>query len=304
MKQSHIFTKLRRKTQVVFCNRLVDLPRLLTWGTILWLNVIIIFPLISHPKKSFFEYNINNLGDYFAGFFSPLALIWLAYGIFIQGKEFKNVLKSFALQQKEFKKSVSVMEDQVIQIEIQQLRTWYNRNTEILSRYLRATNLNKFPELDTPFLIHKAFNIDNGPDFKSTFDEIKNIVELDRYIQKKLNEFSKNISLQTTIVHLKEEFHVLFGEDIKYSKIIFLRILILISVSSVMIKHEKKYKTYSVYVDWITRKEKLFLLRYIASYRNKYKEENIVKAFKNIERDTYILNDIKLIEGSIQNESF
>lgn len=49
---------------------------------------------------------LNEIGDFLAGSFSPLAFFWLAYGYFMQNKELKNQLH-------EFKKSIEIQKNLV-----------------------------------------------------------------------------------------------------------------------------------------------------------------------------------------------
>jgi hypothetical protein len=53
---------------------------------------------------------LNEIGDFLAGSFSPLAFFWLAYGYFMQNKELSLNRKILQQQITEFKKSVSISE--------------------------------------------------------------------------------------------------------------------------------------------------------------------------------------------------
>ncbi|SBS36057.1 hypothetical protein MAQ5080_03345 [Marinomonas aquimarina] len=55
---------------------------------------------------------LNEIGDYLAGVFSPLAFGWLIYGYIIQNKELKLSRDTQELQLKEYIKSVNKFEKQ------------------------------------------------------------------------------------------------------------------------------------------------------------------------------------------------
>lgn len=63
-------------------------------------------------RENFYPNNmsLNELGDYLAGAFSPLAFLWLVYGYFMQNNELKLSRRSLDEQIKEFKKSVDTQE--------------------------------------------------------------------------------------------------------------------------------------------------------------------------------------------------
>jgi len=49
---------------------------------------------------------LNELGDFFAGAFGPLAIFWVVLGFFQQGKELRNSVETLKLQAKELANSV------------------------------------------------------------------------------------------------------------------------------------------------------------------------------------------------------
>lgn len=54
---------------------------------------------------------LNELGDFFAGAFGPLAILWLVLGFFQQGKELKQNTEALQLQAEELKNSVIAQKD-------------------------------------------------------------------------------------------------------------------------------------------------------------------------------------------------
>jgi hypothetical protein len=61
----------------------------------------------------YLDMNLNELGDYLAGVFSPLAFLWLIYGYFKQNSELRLNRKSLENQIEEFKKSVSISKQNI-----------------------------------------------------------------------------------------------------------------------------------------------------------------------------------------------
>lgn len=64
--------------------------------------------------------DLNNLGDFFAGLFGPLAVLWLIISITIQQKELSKSSEALALQAKELANSVE-QQKQIIEISKREL---------------------------------------------------------------------------------------------------------------------------------------------------------------------------------------
>ncbi|MDC7825304.1 hypothetical protein PQS90_09090 [Pseudomonas sp. BLCC-B13] len=68
---------------------------------LLWVAVLIL------PKiGGLSQLELNEIGDFFAGLFGPLAFLWLVLGYFQQGDELKQGTKALLLQADELKRSV------------------------------------------------------------------------------------------------------------------------------------------------------------------------------------------------------
>ena len=57
--------------------------------------------------------NLNELGDFFAGVFTPLAFGWLVYGYLIQSKELRLQREELALTRKQLGKQTELLQEQV-----------------------------------------------------------------------------------------------------------------------------------------------------------------------------------------------
>lgn len=84
------------------------MARLLTFIGVLVtiLYSVFIYCLINHQLDKFGTLPLNELGDFLAGVFGPLAIFWLILGFLQQGKELQQSTKALELQAKELKNSV------------------------------------------------------------------------------------------------------------------------------------------------------------------------------------------------------
>jgi hypothetical protein len=83
--------------------------------TAMWLGVMVAFMwLMPLPD------GLNEWGDFFAGFFSPVAFLWLVVGYLQQGEELRNSNTALKLQADELKASVQ-QQIEMVRISNQQL---------------------------------------------------------------------------------------------------------------------------------------------------------------------------------------
>ena len=81
-----------------------------------WLSIVgiavtifygfLLYSLIREKLPTLGSMELNNVGDFLAGAFGPLAIFWLVLGFFQQGKELQQSTKALQLQAEELKKSV------------------------------------------------------------------------------------------------------------------------------------------------------------------------------------------------------
>ena len=57
--------------------------------------------------------NLNELGDFLAGFFTPLAFGWLVYGYLLQSKELRLQREELTLTRKQLGKQTELLQEQV-----------------------------------------------------------------------------------------------------------------------------------------------------------------------------------------------
>lgn len=222
----------------------------------LWILYILI--LASTQEK---EFALNNWGDFLAGFSSPLLFIWLVYGVFLQKGEFTKVVESFEHQKTEVEKSVEAMRAQVVQVEVQQLNTWFNRNTQTINTIkdslIRTLNMN-ITGIDSIALIKESFKKDISLEssFFNIFDELKSILNISFYIEEYLDNLEKenieNKVLVDSISNLRHEFKMLFESELNDIKIIMSIVYFLIAS-----KDAPNYEKYSMYSQWLENTEDL-----------------------------------------------
>lgn len=80
---------------------------LATVGVVLTIAYIGILLVISAVRSTeIFTMPLNNLGDFLAGGFGPLAILWLILGFFQQGIELRQNTEALRLQAEELRQSV------------------------------------------------------------------------------------------------------------------------------------------------------------------------------------------------------
>lgn len=77
--------------------------------TFLWIVTGVIFVIYTYKEPM----KLNEIGDFLAGFFSPIAFLWLIIGYFQQGEELKLNTKALELQVNELRLSVEQQKELV-----------------------------------------------------------------------------------------------------------------------------------------------------------------------------------------------
>lgn len=81
--------------------------------TVLWLILPAILAWNELSREGGSQLKLNEWGDFFAGFLSPLAFLWLVLGYFQQGEELKLSNEALKLQAEELKNAVEQQRDLV-----------------------------------------------------------------------------------------------------------------------------------------------------------------------------------------------
>lgn len=152
------------------------------------------FSLIDGTNANF--YMDNNLtlekkgvfGDFTSGHFSILAFIWLAYGIYIQSKEFQLQREEFQNQTEQFKEQNKLYEQQMKELEIQSIQNQFDRKIaklteiekDIASSNLTSYNIYHFiTELKQNIGVTRNFDkFDNIYKYLALYDNLNNFIKL------------------------------------------------------------------------------------------------------------------------------
>ena len=108
-------------------------------GTAIYLGGWILVVAARHEE--FFSLDLNELGDFLAGSFGPLAFAWLILGYIQQGKELKLSSEALQLQAQELKNSVDAQRE-LVAVSRDQVHAELERATE--ERHSRAKLIRPF----------------------------------------------------------------------------------------------------------------------------------------------------------------
>lgn len=215
--------------------------------TIFWIILILLIAInnISNPENvQIYEFwklsygEFNNWGDFFAGFFAPLAFLWLGYGIFLQRAEFSKLSKSVSNQE-------SHMKNQVDLIMSQDLANWYTTyttNLDLVLDEIKKTVLNEDKSYDEPASVQVLFN-------DKSIEQIENILLLNKQITSYFFNHGKE-HLEKITNMLKIDYEIKYKKDIEQIEILYLKIGALFYASSILTKINitDKYK-FSAYLN-------------------------------------------------------
>ncbi len=199
--------KLRNEIKDDTSNKIVY-TKIIVLITICWFITIIMLWFNANKLTP------NNLGDFLAGTFAPILFIWVVFGILLQKQEFSNAVA-------EYKKSVKFLKKQSINTDIQHQNSWFDRNAEMIEKYIDAIIKEQGPleELNTKIIGQNIYT------FRDIVSNIMNIVELDKYIHTSLsNARNGEDDFNKALDNLTIEYNILFGKNIDSSKKIALKI--------------------------------------------------------------------------------
>lgn len=107
--------------------------------TVIWLIGIFIIYLMGWLE---YPTSFNELGDFLAGIFSPVAFFWLIYGYFQQGKQLEQNTKALEQQEKALKLQIDEMKESVKQQKrlVDDQQKYYNSLQESVKPILELTH--------------------------------------------------------------------------------------------------------------------------------------------------------------------
>ena len=124
--------------------------------------------------------NLNELGDFLAGFFTPLAFGWLVYGYFLQSKELRLQRKELSLTRDQLGKQTKLLQEQVaadlrdtmphLALRIVSLDNWWDWIIE--NKGGNAKNIELLWYLDEEQMLEKMNSLARNESFQFTAPRI------------------------------------------------------------------------------------------------------------------------------------
>lgn len=114
----------------------------LNWGmgiTVVWLAIIFIFWFFGDLKSPI---SLNELGDFLAGIFAPVAFLWLVLGYVQQGKQLEQNTKALEQQEQALQLQIDEMKESVKQQKrlVDDQQKYYNSLQESVKPILELTH--------------------------------------------------------------------------------------------------------------------------------------------------------------------
>ncbi len=213
--------------------KIFDLLKNTTW---VWLAIIVLIVIstITPSSEKYTDYNsfienlnfpqFNNWGDFFAGFFSPLAFLWLGYGILIQRDEFGKLTESVDAQKEEmerqseqFQAQTGHMAKQINLIMSQDLANWYGKYSD---------NMSKLYNIDLNELDEKFATINEYRTTVEKFESLENILNYNNQIEKYFFSEEK-VEMKDIMDMLKIDYDVMHRKKINTTKMLYVKMSIL-----------------------------------------------------------------------------
>lgn len=146
-------------------------------------------------------------GDFTSGHFSILAFIWLAYGIYIQSKEFQLQREEFQNQTEQFKEQNKLYEQQMKELEIQSIQNQFDRKIaklteiekDIASSNLTSYNIYHFitEKKENRGIVSSFDKFDNIYKYLALYDNLSNFIKINH----------QKIDLQEELIILKKDIY-------------------------------------------------------------------------------------------------
>lgn len=217
-------------------------------------------------------------GDFTSGHFTILAFIWLAYGIFIQSREFKLQRDEFENQTEQFIKQNELYAQQMKELEIQSIQNQFDR------KIIKLTELEKVISSEHKD-IYEFIHICLSGDDTYTSNRIKKINSLEKYISLYDNLMLFVIQKQEKI-DLLQELQILKKDIYSGIKLSFLTFLVHINKSKKNNWHSGLNKL---------DEERLKSLK-IYDYFSQYSYTESFNKIQNIRKNEIELDSINIFE--------
>lgn len=124
---------------------------------------------------------LNELGDFLAGFFTPLAFGWLVYGYLLQSKELRLQREELSLTRNQLGKQTQLLQEQVavdrqgsiprLTLRIVDSRNWWDWIMENKGGDAKDVQLVQLSDLDKRQVIHKRNTMPRDDSFQFTLED-------------------------------------------------------------------------------------------------------------------------------------
>lgn len=123
--------------------------------SVAWVSLVLIY--IGATKQNPFCLKLNEFGDFFAGAFGPIGILWIVLGFWQQGDELRNSVDALNVQSEELRKSV---EQQKALVDTS--REQADAKKRVAENLERDEVLSQFPRFNM-FSDTAEFNSPHGP---------------------------------------------------------------------------------------------------------------------------------------------
>lgn len=144
-------------------------------------------------------------GDFTSGHFSILAFIWLAYGIYIQSKEFQLQREEFQNQTEQFKEQNKLYEQQMKELEIQSIQNQFDRKIAKLTEIEKDISSSKHGNNDIYSFTNDCRKGSNDFESMKKIYGIYKYLKLYLHIQQFAEEHMNKINLAKELSILKKD---------------------------------------------------------------------------------------------------
>ena len=125
--------------------------------------------------------DLNELGDFLAGFFTPLAFGWLVYGYLLQSKELRLQREELSLTRNQLGKQTQLLQEQVavarqgsiprLTLRIVDSKNWWDWIMENKGGDAKDLQLVQLSNLDKRQVIHKRNTMPRNDSFQFTLED-------------------------------------------------------------------------------------------------------------------------------------
>lgn len=146
-------------------------------------------------------------GDFTSGHFSILAFIWLAYGIFIQSREFKLQRDEFENQTEQFKEQNKLYAQQMKELEIQSIQNQFDRKITKLTEIEKIISNRSITNNDIYVFMNSCKQNIGLNDSLQKIDSIEKYIYLYNDLHTYIIQHKNKVDLTNELLLLKKDIY-------------------------------------------------------------------------------------------------